>query len=181
MKTIDSQSIFACVLSLGILLFGVPAVASGTHNGMMGETGRAGDPEKITRTIEIVMHDNFYEPEEISVKEGETVRFVIKNVGEFVHEFNIGTAAMHASHGSEMAMMMDHGVIKGGMIDWEAAKAMQASMGHGMHEEPNSILLEAGKTAELVWQFPDHAELEFACNIPGHYDSGMMGPIELSH
>ncbi len=138
MKTIDSQSIFACVLSLGILLFGVPAVASGTHNGMMGETGRAGDPEKITRTIEIVMHDNFYEPEEISVKEGETVRFVIKNAGEFVHEFNIGTAAMHASHGSEMAMMMDHGVIKGGMIDWEAAKAMQASMGHGMHEEPNS-------------------------------------------
>ena len=54
-------------------------------------------------------------------------------------------------------------------------------MGHGMHDEPNSVLLEPGKSAEIVWKFPEHAELEFACNVPGHYDAGMQGPIKLSH
>ena len=80
-----------------------------------------------------------------------------------------------------MAMMMDHGVLEVDRINWEAAEAMQASMGHGMHEESNSILLEPGQTAELVWTFPEHAKLEFACNVPGHYDAGMVGEIDLTH
>jgi uncharacterized cupredoxin-like copper-binding protein len=54
-------------------------------------------------------------------------------------------------------------------------------MGHGMHNEPNSLLLEPGKSGEIIWKFPKHAKLEFACNVPGHYDAGMMGEIKLSH
>lgn len=153
----------------------------GHGHGDASEIGAAGDPDKVTTTINVVMYDNYYEPEEIDIKEGETVRFIIKNDGDLVHEFNIATAAMHAAHGPEMAMMMDHGVLEPDRINWEAAKAMQASMGHGMHEEANSVLLEPGQSAEVIWAFPDHVELEFACNIPGHYDSGMMGEINLTH
>ena len=127
------------------------------------------------------MHDNYFEPEKLSFKEGETVRFVVTNKGAFVHEFNIATAAMHRAHAPEMMMMVEHGVLQPDSIDWEAAKAMQASMGHGMHEEANSLLLEPGKSGEIVWTFPRHADLEFACNVPGHYDAGMTGPIQLTH
>lgn len=151
------------------------------HAGMSTKIGEPGEPSQVTRTIEIAMHDNYYEPEGISVREGETVRFLISNRGAFVHEFNIATSEMHAAHAPEMMMMMEHGVLEADKINWDAAKAMQESMGHGMHEEANSILLEPGKSGEIIWTFPDHTELEFACNVPGHYDSGMVGEIDLTH
>ena len=128
------------------------------------------------------MYDNYYEPEEIAIKEGETVRFKITNAGSLVHEFNIGTAAMHAAHQDEMMMMVEHGVLEADRINREAAEQMQASMGHAMkHDDPNSVLLEPGESAEIVWAFPQHAELQFACNVPGHYEAGMQGEIELTH
>ena len=50
--------------------------------------------------------------------------------------------------------------------------------GHSMkHDDPNSILLEPGKSGEIIWKFTQKTKLEFACNIPGHYESGMMGPV----
>jgi uncharacterized cupredoxin-like copper-binding protein len=59
---------------------------------------------------------------------------------------------------------------------------MKMDMGNGMtmeHDDPNSVLLEPGQTAEIIWTFPADAELEFACNVPGHYESGMMGKVRL--
>ena len=162
-----------------------PALAAGAHGkGHGGDAAEIGTPGKAadaTRTIEVVMYDNYYEPENLTLKEGETVRFVVKNAGEFVHEFNIATAKMHVAHQPEMMMMQDHGVLEPDRINWEAAKKMRAMMGHGMHDEPNSLLLEPGKSGEIIWTFPAHAKLQFACNIPGHYDSGMQGEIKLSH
>jgi uncharacterized cupredoxin-like copper-binding protein len=156
--------------------------AAGEHgHGHAAKIGQAGKAEDVTRTINVTMHDNYYDPENISIKEGETVRFVVKNAGQLVHEFNIATAAMHKAHGPEMMMMVEHGVLEADRINWDAAKKMQETMGHGMHDEPNSLLLEPGKSGEVIWTFPDHADLEFACNIPGHYDAGMMGEIKLTH
>ncbi len=99
----------------------------------------------------------------------------MKNKGEFVHEFNIGTAAMHAKHQTEMAMMFDHGVLEVDKIRYD-----KMDMGGGRtmdHGDPNSVLLEPEKSAQIVWKFNSDARLEFACNIPGHYDAGMMGDI----
>ena len=157
------------------------AFAAGGHGSGGHDHGAPGKAEDVTTTIEVTMYDNYYEPEALVVREGETVRFIVTNAGEFVHEFNISTPDMHEAHGPEMQMMVDHGVLEPDRINWDAAKAMQASMGHGMHEEPNSILLEPGKTGEVIWKFPNHVELEFACNVPGHYDSGMVGEFELTH
>jgi uncharacterized cupredoxin-like copper-binding protein len=174
----------ALALACGAALATTSALADATHGkghaGMM-MIGKAGDPAKVTRTVTITMHDNYYEPESLSIKEGETVKFVIKNAGSLVHEFSIATAAMHAAHRPEMMMMVEHGVLAPDRIDMEAAKRMQATMGHGMHDEPNSKLLEPGKSAEMIWHFPNHADLEFACNVPGHYDAGMVGKIKLVH
>ena len=49
-------------------------------------------------------------------------------------------------------MMMEHRVLESDRINWDAAKKMQKTMGHGMHEEANSVLLEPGKTGE--WESP---------------------------
>ena len=177
----------ALVFALSVSISATPALADskkhdqGSGHANMKKIGMAGDVAKVTRTIKVVMYDNYYEPENISVKEGETVRFLIRNAGEFVHEFNIATGPMHIAHQPEMMMMSEHGVLEPDKINWEAAKAMQKSMGHGMHNEPNSKLLEPGKSGEIIWTFPKHADLEFACNIPGHYDSGMVGKIKLMH
>jgi uncharacterized cupredoxin-like copper-binding protein len=46
------------------------------------------------------------------------------------------------------------------------------------HNGANSVLVEPGKKAEVIWYFTKVAKLEFACNVPGHYESGMMGPIQ---
>ena len=54
--------------------------------------GRQGDPKKATRTIAIGMSDAMrFTPSEVRVKQGETVRFVVKNGGKAMHEMVIGT------------------------------------------------------------------------------------------
>jgi uncharacterized cupredoxin-like copper-binding protein len=169
------------VLAAGPMVGG--AFAAGSNSEGHGNAVAIGEPgvaARVDRTIVITMNDNFFEPEEIKVKEGETIRFVIANKGEFLHEFNIATAGMHAAHQGEMAMMMEHGMItatefneKKMNMDHGGGKTMMA------HDDPNSVLLEPGKQAEVIWRFTKVAELEFACNVPGHYDSGMMGPIRV--
>ena len=157
----------------------------GGHGGGHGHAMAIGEPgvaAKVDRTITITMSDNYFEPEEIKVKEGETIRFVVINKGEFLHEFNIGTEDMHAAHQKEMAMMAEHGMITPTGVDHDKMK-----MDHGdgklmmAHDDPNSVLLAPGKKGEVIWRFTKKTDLEFACNVPGHYDSGMMGPIEFKH
>ena len=151
------------------------ALADAGHGSGIGEPG---DAAQVDRTITIEMDEMKYSPESIEVAPGETIRFEVVNVGRAVHEFNIGTPEMHAAHQDEMAMMVEHGVLLPDRIDQAAAAAMQASMGHGQHDDPNSVLLEPGQTADVVWTFPEDGVIEFACNVPGHYDAGMAGRFD---
>ena len=173
-------------LMTGTSLLAAPgmAFAGPGEAGHKHETAAVGEPAKATattRTVQVVMGDNFYEPETIPVKAGETVRFVIKNMGEFLHEFNIGTAAMHAAHQKEMAMMVEHGMLTATGVDEKKMNmdhSKMPGMGHSMkHDDPNSVLVEPGQSKELVWKFTKDAALEFACNMPGHYESGMVGKV----
>ena len=147
------------------------------HAATIGMPGKAAE---ATRSIQIIMTDNRYSPEKISVKKGETIRFVIKNEGELVHEFNIGTPKMHVAHQKEMEMMVEHGVLEADKINHAR---MKMDMGGGKtmeHNDPNSALLEPGKSGEIIWTFTKNSELEFACNVPGHYDAGMVGKLHIN-
>ncbi|MBC8445390.1 MAG: cupredoxin domain-containing protein [Rhodospirillaceae bacterium] len=161
-----------------IAMGSTPAWAAGIHEGGHNNVGNIGQPgveKEINRTIEVSLQDNFFEPGEITVRSGETLRFILKNEGEFVHEFNIGTPLMHAAHQEEMMMMIEHGVLE---LDKINRDMMKMDMGDGKimaHDDPNSKLLEPGETMEIIWKFSEEMSLEFACNIPGHYDSGMAG------
>lgn len=173
-------SLLAVIVAVSLPLI---AHAAGSHSGGHGHGMSIGKPGKLamaTRTIEILMIDNEFQPKSITVKKGETVRFVVVNKGEFVHEFNIGTAAMHAKHQKEMLVMMEKGVLEADRINHHMMKS-KSGHGHGMaHDDPNSVLLEPGKSADIVWTFSTDAKLQMACNVPGHYESGMQGPIRIN-
>lgn len=165
--------------TLALLVAAAAAVASPGHDS--GDIGKPGAAANASRTVTVVMGDNYYEPEAIAVKAGETVKLVIRNEGSLVHEFNIGTAAMHAEHQDEMAMMIDHGVLEPDRINYDRMK-MQMDDGSTMeHDDPNSVLLEPGKSAQIVWTFPADTALDFACNVPGHYEAGMQGAFDIAH
>ncbi|CAM3852306.1 cupredoxin domain-containing protein [Vreelandella rituensis] len=159
----------------------VTALGAGGHED--GQAAKNGEPAKASeadRTITVEMHDNYYEPEVIDVKQGETVRFVVENKGSLVHEFNIGTPAMHEAHQEEMEMMVEHGVIQGGKLNHDMME-MDMGNGHSMkHDDPNSVLLEPGQSKEIVWTFSEKGNLEFACNVPGHYQAGMYGDMNFN-
>jgi len=171
------RAVLSASLTLA-LAAGAQAAESHGH-GHAPDIGKPGQAAEASRTVTVTVTDNRFAPERIAVKKGETVRFVVKNEGKFVHEFNIGTAAMHARHQKDMAMMVEHGVLEADKIHRDKMK-MDMGGGHRMdHDDPNSVLLEPGKSAELVWTFATDARLEFACNMPGHYESGMTGDITI--
>ena len=139
--------------------------------------GSKGNEADVTRVIKVVMYDNYYEPSSFQIKTGETIKFEVENAGMLVHEFNIANKMMHIKHQKEMAKMIEHEILLGDKIDKEKMKEV-AKKDHSMaHSHSNSVLLEPKKTGEIIWKFTIKADLEAACNIPGHYESGMISKI----
>ena len=167
--------------AIGFSALAVAAAQAGpAQNFPFGQAVKAGAG---TRTVTITMKDNVYEPEAVGVKAGETVRFVIVNKGDFLHEFALGQPNDHAKHQDMMKMMMDHGMITTTGINHDAMKMDHGKMGMGAHmhgPESASVLVEPGKQAELTWKFTKPMTLEFACTIPGHYEAGMVGKVDFN-
>ena len=79
-----------------ILLFIlIPSISIASSMKMMGEKG---DPAEVDRVIKVKMYDNYFEPSEFKIKKNQTIKFVVFNYGEFVHEFNIATKEIHLKH-----------------------------------------------------------------------------------
>ena len=124
--------------------------------------GRPADPADADRTVEVIARDTMtFEPDSVQVKPGETVRFVVRNVGQLQHSFTLATPAAQRQHEQEMQ----------GMPADEMA-------GH-MRDDPNGIVVQPGATGSLVWRFAGGGPVQFACHIPGHYPAGMKGRIRI--
>lgn len=122
------------------------------------QTGVPGDAKKVSRTVQIIMKEGdgqmSYEPAQLRVKRGETVRFVIRNHGALDHELVIDTFAGNAKHKLEMEKNPD----------------ME-------HDDPNAVRIKPKADGSIVWQFTRSGTFEYACLIPGHYEAGMKGRI----
>ena len=155
-----------------LALASLPAIAAPDHGFAFGQPAAA---DKATRTVEVTLGDMYFEPRAIEVKAGETVRFVVINKGQVAHEFNLGDAAMHAAHQKEMLAMaqMDHSKMGHGGMD-------HGSMGGMQHDDPNMVMVQPGQRGELTWTFSGSAPIEFACNVPGHYQAGMVGKLNIA-
>ena len=120
--------------------------------------GIAGDAKSVKRTITLVMSDNMrFTPNALSFKQGETVRFVVKNQGKALHEMVIGTKKELDEHA---ALMLKFPTME--------------------HDEPYMAHVAAGKSQELIWTFNRAGNFEFACLIAGHYQAGMVGKITVA-
>lgn len=117
--------------------------------------GQEGDPKKINRTIKVDMADNMrFTPADLTIKRGETVRFVVRNDGKLLHEMVLGTKKALAEHAELMRKFPD--------------------MEHG---DPSMAHVMPGKQGEIVWQFTKAGEFQFACLQPGHFEAGMVGTL----
>ena len=157
-----------------LIFFIIPNILFASSMKMIGEKGKLSE---VNRTIEIKMYDNYFEPNAIIIKKGETIKFIVSNYGELVHEFNIATKEMHIKHQPEMMKMVEHQILLADKIDKKKMKEM-AKKDHSMaHSHSNSVLLEPKQSAELIWKFSSDTNLEVACNVPGHYEAGMIANI----
>ena len=140
----------ALLLSAGAVL------ADAGHNHAIG---RPGDAKKVSRTIEMTMTDEMrFHPTSIRVKQGETIRFVVRNQGQMKHELVLGTDK-----------------------DLKEHAALMQKFPEMEHDDPHAITVEPGKTGELIWQFTRSGDLKFACLVPGHYEAGMIGTLTVQH
>jgi len=79
------------------------AAGTGEHSHDEMEVGRPGIEAEVTRTINVRMYETedgeyLYEPRDLAIKAGETIRFVIVNDGESPHEFVLDTMPKNAEH-----------------------------------------------------------------------------------
>jgi len=122
------------------------------------EWGIAGEAKAVNRTITFSMTDNMrFTPDKINVKQGDTIRFVIKNGGKIMHEMVIGNKK-----------------------DLDEHSALMVKFPTMEHEEPYMAHVAPGKTGEIIWTFNKPGSFDFACLIAGHYDAGMMGKVTVA-
>ena len=158
-----------------LLFFLIPGISFAGSMKMIGEKG---NPNKVDKVIEIKMYDNYFVPNEINIKKNQTIKFIVHNHGEFVHEFNIATEEMHLKHQPEMIKMVEYEILLADKIDKIKMKEISKKDHSMSHSHANSVLLEPNKSGEIIWKFNTDSKLEAACNVPGHYESGMIAKIK---
>jgi len=148
------------------------------YAGSMKAIGAKGNEKNVDRVIKVLMYDNYYQPNNFKIKKNETIKFVVENKGELVHEFNIATKEMHFKHQPEMMMMVEHEILLADKIDKKKMMKMSKKNPAMAHSHNNSVLLSPGEKAKLIWKFSNSLEIEAACNVPGHYEVGMIAKID---
>lgn len=163
------KNVVALVAAGSLSLMTGIAVAGGGHGGGHGAShhgdfafGAPADASQADRTIKVEAKDSMsYSPSIVKVEAGETVRFVVKNVGSVQHSFTLATASGQQSHEQGMQGMN-----------------MERMASH-MKNEPNGMVLQPGETKTLTWRFSGAETVQFACHVPGHYAAGMKGQISI--
>jgi uncharacterized cupredoxin-like copper-binding protein len=153
------------IIGLMLAILPTSALASGSHAGGHGEAmavGEPGDKAKVTQTIRVTMKETedgrmIFTPANFKVRQGQTIRFTIRNEGELDHEFVL----------DQEDKVMEH-------------KALMEKFPDMEHDDPNAIRLAPGKTGEIVWRFTNDGVFKVACLVPGHYDAGMHADVTVA-
>ena len=169
-------------IALAALVLSTAASGHGNNEGkskdkaarVMEETafGRPGERRKVNRTIQVTMHDEMRflangpgvnraggrgGSDDITVREGDTIRFAVANKGKVMHEMVIGTLAELKEHAE---LMRKHPGME--------------------HDEPYMAHVAPGKKADIVWQFTKPGDFHYGCLVAGHFEAGMVGRITVT-
>lgn len=124
------------------------------------EFGRPGDAGKFSRIIQVFMRDEpgkmTFDPKNITIFQGQQVRFIIKNEGLLEHEFILNTREENLKHAEEMKKNPE----------------ME-------HDDPNAKRVAPRGTKEVLWQFTKPGKFHIGCLIPGHLEAGMEAFVEV--
>jgi uncharacterized cupredoxin-like copper-binding protein len=150
------------LIALPAVFLAMSAMAGGTHGGGHGHDdeaiGKPGVAAQVTRTVTVDMKDDMrFHASDIAAKQGETIRFIVKNSGQLKHEMVLGTAKD----------LKDH---------YEVMKKNPEME----HADANMVTVAPGKSGEIIWQFTKAGKVDFACLQPGHYDAGMKGLVNVA-
>lgn len=134
------------VVVAALVLVGTPVVLQLTRS-------RAATPEATT-TVELGINHSRFSTNEIVVKAGTTVRFVVANDDPILHELIVGPPEVHARHenGSEAAHP----------------------------PRPGEVTVQPNATATTEYAFTEVGSIEFACHLPGHHAYGMTGQVRVT-
>ncbi|MEY3632953.1 MAG: Plastocyanin [Pseudomonadota bacterium] len=120
--------------------------------------GIAGSARAVSRTIAIDMSDDMkFSPNRLRIQLNETIRFQVRNRGKVMHEMVIGEPKTLKEHAE---LMKKHPNME--------------------HDEPYMAHVSPGKRADLIWTFNRAGKFQFACLVPGHFEAGMIGEIEVT-
>jgi uncharacterized cupredoxin-like copper-binding protein len=167
MKTARAIASVTLVAALGLALAGTDALAHGEESHPpkdahvvkeQKEWGIAGNAKAARHTVRIAMTDDMrFTPDRLEVRQGETIKIVLKNEGKMLHEFVLGTKKKLDDHA-----------------------ALMAKFPNMQHDEPYMAHVPPGKKGDIVWTFNRAGKFDFACLIPGHYEAGMVGTVNVT-
>ncbi|EMQ2876651.1 copper-binding protein [Vibrio navarrensis] len=133
------------------------------HSSMMGmegmsDVGMPAKGAKPDKVVHVILSDDMKITfkKDVTIEPNDVVQFVVMNTGKIDHEFSIGSAAEQLKH-----------------------REMMKKMGNHTHDSGSTVTVQPGKAKQLLWHFHGDNKVEFACNIPGHAEAGMVKSIEL--
>lgn len=135
-------------LVFGAILAGGHALAGPSHS----QSTPVGPGDA---TVTITIEHSHFSPNQVNVRPGTTVRFVIVNRDPIGHEFIVGDAEVHRRH--------------------EAGT-------EAVHPpRPGEVSIAAETTAETTFAFPGGSAdtVVYACHLPGHLRYGMAGEVDI--
>ncbi|EKO3411786.1 cupredoxin family protein [Vibrio fluvialis] len=134
------------------------------HSGMMNmgemsDVGMSATGSKPTKVVHVLLSDDMKITfkKEVDIQPNDVVQFVIMNTGKIDHEFSIGSAKEQLTH----------------------REMMRSMNGQHMHDSGSTVTVQSGKAKQLMWHFQGDNNVEFACNIPGHAEAGMVKKVTL--
>ena len=108
--------------------------------------------EGAERTVELTVHHSKFSLEDLQVRPGETIRFVIRNTDPIPHELIVGDQSVQDLH--EAGTEAHHA------------------------DRPGEVSVAPGATAVTTYRFGDAgSRVLFGCHLPGHWAYGMKGSI----
>ena len=124
----------------------------------MSMSGMSAEGVKPNKVVYVILSDDMKITfkQEVKIEPNDVVQFVVMNTGKIDHEFTIGSETEQFDH-----------------------REMMKKMSHSHHDLENSITVTPGKEKQITWHFHSENKVEFACNIVGHAESGMVKKITL--
>jgi uncharacterized cupredoxin-like copper-binding protein len=166
---------FLAVAVVGLTACGDDGDSASDAGASLEASSESPGTQASPRTVEVAMVDNAFEPTDVEVEAGETVRFVFRNEGAVVHDAVIGDEAAQDEHEDEMRAAEE--------TTTSGTEGEMGGMDHGATAEEGeeaAITVEPGEEGELIYTFDSGGELLIGCHEPGHYEAGMKVTVDVA-